>query len=84
MFRARIEREGAEAVLLGPTDSRDEASRLARAWMTSPARGGGAYEGAPTIGEVRIERYYDRAEAGCACCHAGQPCECCPIHRVRS
>ena len=59
MFIARIVRNHAFRVDLGPTDTRDEASRLARAWMeVHPPQGGTIGE----VREVRIERV-EEAEA---------------------
>ncbi len=48
---AKCSRWVAHTVTLGPTDTRDEASRLARAWMESRRHG----EKPPTVENVDID-----------------------------
>ena len=57
MFRATIRRpEPHEPIVLGPTDTRDEAARLARAWMQ------GRDPAVPVLG-VPIERIEGQGQA---------------------
>lgn len=56
MYRAIIESEiSSRLATLGPTDTRDEAARLARAWMESHPVAPNAVAGR-RVAEVRIER----------------------------
>jgi hypothetical protein len=60
MYEAEITSQygGSRLAILGPTDSRDEAARLARAWIEShrPVRPGDAPS---SVGAVEIRRVED-------------------------
>jgi len=55
MFEAQIEVFGGRNVSLGPTDTRDEASRLARAWIDAFIERGSQTERIENVKIARVE-----------------------------